>query len=59
MNRHLLIALLLALLMPVCMYAKDMKKEIKIEPAFWWSGMKSPELQLMIHGATSPIIKLR
>lgn len=51
MNRHLLIALLLALLMPVCMYAKDMKKEIKIEPAFWWSGMKSPELQLMIHGA--------
>lgn len=51
MNRHLLIALLLALLMPVCMSAKDMKKEIKIEPAFWWSGMKSPELQLMIHGA--------
>lgn len=51
MNRHLLIALLLALLMPVYMSAKDMKKEIKIEPAFWWSGMKSPELQLMIHGA--------
>ncbi len=22
----------------------------RIEPAFWWAGMKSPELQLMVHG---------
>ncbi|MDI4633631.1 glycoside hydrolase family 13 protein [Pelomonas sp. V22] len=22
----------------------------RIEPAFWWVGMKSPELQLMVHG---------
>ncbi|HOV72158.1 MAG TPA: glycoside hydrolase family 13 protein [Dysgonamonadaceae bacterium] len=23
---------------------------MKVEPAFWWSGMKEPELQLMIYG---------
>ena len=23
---------------------------LKIEPAFWWSGMKNPELQLMVYG---------
>ena len=24
--------------------------QIKIEPAFWWSDMKNPELQLMVYG---------
>ncbi|NCB09930.1 MAG: alpha-amlyase, partial [Bacteroidia bacterium] len=22
----------------------------RVEPMFWWAGMKSPELQLMVHG---------
>lgn len=26
------------------------KDHIKIEPPFWWSGMKNRELQLMVHG---------
>lgn len=21
-----------------------------LEPAFWWTGMKNPELQIMVHG---------
>ena len=25
-------------------------QQVKIEPAFWWSGMKESELQLMVHG---------
>ncbi len=25
-------------------------QQLKVEPAFWWSGMQEPELQLMIHG---------
>ena len=25
-------------------------QQLKIEPAFWWSGMQETELQLMIHG---------
>lgn len=25
-------------------------QQLKVEPAFWWSGMKEPELQLMIYG---------
>lgn len=22
----------------------------KVEPAFWWSGMKNPELQILLYG---------
>ena len=22
----------------------------RVEPAFWWTGMKNPQLQLMVHG---------
>ncbi len=22
----------------------------KLEPAFWWAGMKNPELQIMVYG---------
>ncbi len=25
-------------------------QQIKIDPAFWWSGMEEPELQLMVYG---------
>lgn len=25
-------------------------QQVKIEPAFWWSGMQESELQLMVHG---------
>ncbi|MFA5555300.1 MAG: cyclomaltodextrinase N-terminal domain-containing protein, partial [Phycisphaerae bacterium] len=25
-------------------------QQLKVEPAFWWSDMQEPELQLMIHG---------
>lgn len=25
-------------------------QQVKVEPAFWWSGMKNPELQLMVYG---------
>ena len=26
------------------------QKVERVEPMFWWAGMKSPELQLMVHG---------
>lgn len=26
------------------------QKPERVEPMFWWAGMKSPELQLMVHG---------
>ena len=29
----------------------------RIEPMFWWAGMKSPELQLMVHGEIHSISK--
>lgn len=25
-------------------------QQLKVDPAFWWSGMQEPQLQLMIHG---------
>jgi glycosidase len=46
MNRHLFLNLMLALFASGTLSAAS----IKVEPAFWWSGMKNPELQLMIHG---------
>ena len=46
MNRHLFLSLLLALFAPDLLSAEN----IKIEPAFWWSDMKNPELQLMVYG---------
>lgn len=46
MNRHLFLSLLLALFAPSTLSADS----IKIEPAFWWSGMKNTELQLMVYG---------
>jgi neopullulanase len=26
------------------------QKVERVEPMFWWAGMKSPDLQLMVHG---------
>ena len=46
MKRHLFLSLLLALFASSALAAD----QIKIEPAFWWSGMKNPELQLMVYG---------
>ena len=46
MKRHLFLSLLLALFASSALAAN----QVKIEPAFWWSGMKNPELQLMVYG---------
>ena len=46
MKRHLFLSLLLALFATSALAAD----QVKIEPAFWWSGMKKPELQLMVYG---------
>ncbi len=46
MSKHLLRALFAAFLFPVIVLAEN----IKIEPGFWWSGMKNAELQLMVYG---------
>lgn len=46
MNRHLFLSLLLALFASSTLSADN----LRIEPTFWWSGMKNPELQLMVYG---------
>lgn len=46
MNRHLFLSFLLALFAPGLLSAEN----VKVEPAFWWSGMKNPEVQLMVYG---------
>lgn len=46
MNRHLFLSLLLTLFASGMLSAEN----VKVEPAFWWSGMKNPELQLMVYG---------
>ena len=46
MKRHLFLSLLLALFASSTLGAN----QVKIEPAFWWSGMKNHELQLMVYG---------
>ena len=25
-------------------------QQLKVDPAFWWSGMQEPELQIMLYG---------
>ena len=44
MNKKLI---LLSLLLAVSLLQAQ---EIKIDPAFWWSGMQETELQLMVYG---------
>ncbi len=46
MRKNLLLCLIICLLFPGFLSAKG----ITAEPAFWWSGMKNPELQLMVYG---------
>lgn len=46
MNTPLFLSLLLALFASSRLSAET----IKVEPAFWWSDMKNPELQLMVYG---------
>ncbi len=46
MRKNLLLSLIICLLFPGFLSAKG----ITAEPAFWWSGMKNPELQLMVYG---------
>lgn len=46
MRKNLLLSLVICLLFPGFISAKG----ITAEPAFWWSGMKNPELQLMVYG---------
>ena len=46
MRKNLLLSLIICLLFPGFLSAKG----ITAEPAFGWSGMKNPELQLMVYG---------
>ena len=46
MSRNTFLSLLLALFATNAIHAES----LKVEPAFWWSGMKNPELQLMVYG---------
>lgn len=34
-------------LLPACFVRR---KNTEVEPAFWWSGMKNPELQILLYG---------
>ena len=34
-------------LLPACFVRRKIQK---VEPAFWWSGMKNPELQILLYG---------
>lgn len=45
--RIILISTLVALFLPFAGRAINIQK---VEPAFWWAGMKNPELQVMIYG---------
>ena len=45
MNKTLITSLLL-----FAFFWVNAQKIDRIEPMFWWAGMKSPDLQLMIHG---------
>jgi glycosidase len=40
---------LLFFLFPLTLFSQDIKPE-RVEPPFWWTGFKSPELQLLIYG---------
>jgi glycosidase len=44
----------LFLLFFLCLFAKTLDAQLaeleRIEPMFWWTGMKNPKLQLIVHG---------
>ncbi|MDR2968817.1 MAG: glycoside hydrolase family 13 protein [Tannerellaceae bacterium] len=47
MKRYLSLSVLLSFLITGALTAQ----QLKVEPAFWWSGMKNTELQLMVYGS--------
>lgn len=47
MRRFLVFSLLVVLFAAASVEARQIER---IEPLFWWSGMKNPELQLMVYG---------
>ena len=47
MRRFLVFNLLVGLFVAASTEARQIER---IEPLFWWSGMKNPELQLMVYG---------
>ena len=46
MNRLIVI---LFFLLPACLLAQQPRIE-RVEPPFWWTGFKNPNLQLLVHG---------
>ncbi len=46
MNRLIVI---LFLLLPACLLSQQSRIE-RVEPPFWWTGFKNPNLQLLVHG---------
>ena len=40
---------LFLILISLNVFSADFKLE-KVEPMFWWAGMNSPDLQLMVYG---------
>ncbi|OKL41681.1 glycoside hydrolase family 13 protein [Pontibacter flavimaris] len=47
MNRIKLLTLSLLLTL---LYSAAFAQQLRVEPAFWWTGMKDTHLQLMLHG---------
>ena len=41
---------LLCLAVSICLLAAAQTTEIKTYPTHWWTGMKNPALQVMLHG---------
>lgn len=50
MTRKLLPPLLVALLGATALTAQALEPLERVEPAFWWAGMRDGRLQLMVHG---------
>lgn len=42
-------SLFISIILCLCFQAKAQGSDITIEPPFWWVGMDSPNLQLMVH----------
>lgn len=57
--KRILFITFLAFFMVIQIFAQQIKLD-RVEPPFWWAGMKDPQLQLMVHGenisATRPLI---
>lgn len=42
--------LLFIIITNICLLSVSAKEITRLEPAFWWVGMKNPELQLLVYG---------